>query len=240
MEENPFEIEEGARLWIKSVENEKGEIRDQYFYPLLSEWLKDPSVHSVLDIGGGQGVASQFCKDKVYTNVEPSSFLVERAKEIYGSNRNHVVGNAYDLPFSSNTFDAAFSITVWFHLKDLDKAAQEMFRVLKPGGKFLIINPSPNSYDVWRTFYSDVEDINEKTFVGKASVPHAILPRNTFFKHTQQELLKSFADAGLEIEETKEFAPMSARFGGVDKDEYLFTYYKGYKNSLFTLVTSSY
>lgn len=228
-EENPFETKEGAELWIQSVENEKGQIRDQYFYPLLKEWLADESIRSVLDIGGGQGVASQFCKDKKYTNVDPSSALVNRAKEKYGINGVHVVGSAYDLPFAPETFDAAFSITVWFHLKDLHGAAQELSRVLKQGGKFLIINPNPKVYSTWRTFYSEIEDIDDKTFIGKASVPHAILPRNTFFKHTQEEILKSFTDAGLGIDVVREFAPMSARFGEVNKDVDLFVYYQGYK-----------
>ena len=51
-EENPFETKEGANLWIQSVENEKGQIRDQFFYPLLKKWLADKSIVSVLDIVG--------------------------------------------------------------------------------------------------------------------------------------------------------------------------------------------
>lgn len=228
-EENPFETKEGAELWIKSVENEKGQIRDQYFYPLLKSWLADKNIKSVLDIGGGQGVASQFCDDKEYTNLEPSIYLVERAKEIYPKNTNHIVGNVYKMPFADGSFDAAFSITVWFHLQDINSAAHELARVLKSGGKFLIINPNPKSYSIWRTLYSDITDMDEKYFVGKASVPHAILPRNTFFKYTNEEIILSLESIGLKVDKQIEFAPFSARFGEVDKDVDLFIYYMGHK-----------
>ncbi len=229
-EENPFETEEGARLWIQSIENEKGLIRDKYFYPLLKEWVSQDSIQTVLDIGGGQGVASQFCIEKQYTNVEPSEYLVARAKEIYSKYGNHVVGNVYDLPFPNKSFDAAFSITVWFHLQDLTTAAREVSRVLKENGKFLIINPNPRAYDVWRTLYSDIEDIDQKSFVGKASVPHSILPRNTFYKHTQEEIVDSLQKAGLKVDEIKEFAPLSARFSDTKEDIDFFIYFKGHKN----------
>jgi hypothetical protein len=58
------------------------------------------------------------------TGVEPSPYLVERAKQLYPQpNRNFILGNAYALPFSDGTFDAAFSVTVWHLLSDLQTAA---------------------------------------------------------------------------------------------------------------------
>jgi len=228
-EENPFELPEVAEQWIVSVETEKDQLRDKYFYPLLSSWVSSEDIQSVLDIGGGQGVASQFCTGKTYTNVEPSEYLVARAKEIFGAKGTHVVGNVYQLPFSHESFDAAFAITVWFHLQDLDSAAREVARVLKPGGKLLIINPNPRAYDVWRKMYTEIEDIDEKTFIGKAKVPHVTLERNTFYKHSTEEIIASFSKVGVKIDEVQEFAPLVPKFADLDEPIDFFVYFKGHK-----------
>lgn len=49
-----------------------------------------------------------------------------------------VVNRFRTLPFRSNVFDAVISQAVFEHLADPFKAAQEIYRVLKPGGQVLI------------------------------------------------------------------------------------------------------
>ncbi|MDP9005195.1 MAG: class I SAM-dependent methyltransferase [Verrucomicrobiota bacterium] len=45
-----------------------------------------------------------------------------------------VVGDAHHLPFRDNVFDRVFAFNVFEHLTDPKKAAEEILRVLKPGG----------------------------------------------------------------------------------------------------------
>ena len=52
-----------------------------------------------------------------------------------------VLGIGECLPFKSNSFDAVFSLAVLEHVKDPFKCAQEIERVLKPGGKIYIAVP---------------------------------------------------------------------------------------------------
>jgi SAM-dependent methyltransferase len=222
-EENPFEDPEVARLWSYSVENDRNDSRDLYIYPLLKEWLSDPAVHSVLDIGAGQGIASQFIADKRYVGVEPSEPLVKRANELYGPSAEFVVGNAYELPFNDASFDAAFAINVWFHLEHPELADRELARILRPDGKFLIINPNPEAYALWETFYDNVKKEGKK-FVGEARIPLAKLPKNIFYTHSDDELRESFFAAGLEVEEAAPFSPSSKN--GI----LLFKYYRGRRN----------
>jgi SAM-dependent methyltransferase len=49
-----------------------------------------------------------------------------------------VLGFAEDLPFGDNSFDAVFSFAVLEHVKYPFRAADEMKRVLKPGGKLAV------------------------------------------------------------------------------------------------------
>ncbi|HSH37993.1 MAG TPA: methyltransferase domain-containing protein [Chthoniobacterales bacterium] len=49
-----------------------------------------------------------------------------------------VVGDAHQLPLKDGVFDRVFALNVFEHLKDPKLAAQEIFRVLKPGGSVAI------------------------------------------------------------------------------------------------------
>jgi SAM-dependent methyltransferase len=49
-----------------------------------------------------------------------------------------VVGDAHHLPFRDNVFDRVFAFNVFEHLADPKTAAQEIHRVLKPGGEIAI------------------------------------------------------------------------------------------------------
>ena len=206
-EENPFENEDIAKEWIGSVEGEEGMFRDKIIYPLLKNWVKEINPETVLEIGSGQGI----CSDKIgkeggkYIGVEPSQHLTQRAKELYGDkdNRDFVVGNAYDLPLANESVDAAFSVNVWFHLDNLNKGAEEMARVLKTGGKFLIVTANPKAYDSWKSFY-DNPSVEERTIVGKVNTPVVPLSKNILYTHSLEEIENSLKQAGLKIEKVEE------------------------------------
>lgn len=206
-EENPFETEDVAKEWIGSVEGEEGMFRDKIIYPLLRSWVKENNPETVLEIGSGQGV----CSDKLgknrgrYIGVEPSQHLTKRAKELYGDKdgREFVVGNAYDLPLANESVDAIFSVNVWFHLNNLDRGAEEVFRVLKKRGKFLIITANPDSYDTWQSFY-DEPSVDEQAISGKVNTPVVPLSKNILYTHSLDKIKNSLQQADLKIKKIKE------------------------------------
>jgi demethylmenaquinone methyltransferase/2-methoxy-6-polyprenyl-1,4-benzoquinol methylase len=105
--------------------------------------------HRVLDIAGGTGdLAAKFSElvgpegEVVLADINESMLQVGRDKLIdqgIHSNVSYVQANAETLPFPDNHFNC---ITIAFGLRnvtDKDKALASMFRVLKPGGRLLVL-----------------------------------------------------------------------------------------------------
>ena len=69
-------------------------------------------------------------------DMEESQIMIARASAAAGGhdNTNFQVGDATDLPFEDNSFDAAHTHAVLMHVPDTEKALSEIMRVLKPGG----------------------------------------------------------------------------------------------------------
>ncbi len=198
--ENPFEEKEIAEQWIHSVEGERGLIRDNEIYPALKQWFDSTQKGVVVDIGSGQGIcASKISGYSKYLGIEPSTFLIERAKKLYTSKSTaFIVGNAYKLPSEKNTYDTAFSINVWFHLEDLNLASKELARVLKSRGKFFLQTADSDALTVWKKSYIK-PTIQGKKILGEAIVPINNLSMNTFYMHTNEEMITALEEAGLRV-----------------------------------------
>ncbi len=92
------------------------------------------------DIGGGYGrLANEYLKRarKVYL-FDYSKTELEQAKEVYGDKIETKAGDIYELPFNDDELDGLMMVRVTHHLKHLDKAVVELYRVLKPGGVAVI------------------------------------------------------------------------------------------------------
>ncbi len=50
-------------------------------------------------------------------------------------------GDAYDLPYESNFFDFIFCLNSFHHYRDKNHILNEIDRVLKPGGIFILLDP---------------------------------------------------------------------------------------------------
>lgn len=64
-----------------------------------------------------------------------------------------VSGAAENLPFEDHSFDAAMVAFGVRNFNDLDKGLSEMFRVLKPGGKILVLEFSIPQNPIFRALY---------------------------------------------------------------------------------------
>ncbi|VVB63241.1 Ubiquinone biosynthesis O-methyltransferase [uncultured archaeon] len=129
--------------YIETVYNEKK--RPQTDYPLkLCSHLIDsfylPAGAKVLDVGCGRGDFLNAFSLKGFRSYgidrEPSGAKVDRSTEIKYC---HVEKDTF--PFEDQTFDVVFSKSVIEHLSDPGLFVSECRRVLKPGGRVIIMTP---------------------------------------------------------------------------------------------------
>ena len=114
------------------------------------------------DIGGGYGrLANEYLRraHKVYI-FDYSKSELKQAKEIYGDKIETKAGDIYDLPFKENELDGLMMVRVTHHLKKMDKAMAELYRVLKPGGVAVIEVANKRTLPKMARFLLRKSDVN--------------------------------------------------------------------------------
>lgn len=132
----------------KRYEESKSVKLDTYFKTDLKEILGGKDV---LEIGSNHGGASlayfQLYELNSITGLDTSESQAEISniyfeKEGVKSNYKFIKCYAEEIPFASENFDAIISTDVFEHVSDLSKVMNECFRLLRPGGKLLLVFPS--------------------------------------------------------------------------------------------------
>jgi SAM-dependent methyltransferase len=148
---------EDAVVWLRNQPDKRQLVLDAFYddplieaaerYLASGEWqavralLKDRSGKA-LDIGAGRGIASYALARSGFsvTALEPDPSAVVGSAAIRGLASEtglpiEVVEEFSErLPFGDGAFDVVFARAVLHHMRDLDGACREMFRVLRPGG----------------------------------------------------------------------------------------------------------
>ena len=92
------------------------------YYTLdLAEWVGDDGTIEIFDI-----------------QQEMLDHTIRRARERGLENVNATVGDAQQLQWDDDSFDAAILIAVLGEIPDQDAALHELARVLKPGGRLVV------------------------------------------------------------------------------------------------------
>ena len=167
--------------------------------------------HKVLDIAGGTGdLAAKFSKivgsegSVVLADINESMLKVGRDRLIDRGITENVTFSQADaqyLPFPDNTFNV---ITIAFGLRnvtDKDMALRSMLRVLKPGGKLLILEFSKPTSSLLSKMY-DTYSFNVLPRLGKVfandSDSYKYLAESIRMHPDQSTLLQMLDSAGFE------------------------------------------
>lgn len=145
--------------WYEEIES--------YRYDVYAPWMHDTmefAEHSgdkVLEIGGGMGTdLAQFAKYGAdVTDLDLSGGHLKLADENFrlrGLKGKFIHHDAEELPFEDNSFDVVYSNGVIHHTPNTKKVVSEIFRVLKPGGKVIVMVYAENSLHYWRNLVRDI------------------------------------------------------------------------------------
>ena len=98
---------------------------------------KKLSGTTVLDLGSGTGAAEKQLVGYEVTALDPDKRMLS-----LNNFSNKIVGSAEALPFDDKSFDNVYCAFVWRNVSDTDKAFEEIRRVLKDGGRFVLLDMS--------------------------------------------------------------------------------------------------
>jgi SAM-dependent methyltransferase len=193
----PYRI--GTPEYFRAYDRLREENESPSFSAQLHEYASFPQ-QKVLDVGCGNGyVLSRYAAAgaAVYgVDLTRTAVELSRARfALAGLRGQFAVGNAEHLPYPRGTFACICSMGVLHHLPDIGKAIAEIHRVLRPGGRFILMLYHRNSalYRVgmaarrWRTGRSLDEMVREVDGSGNPK-------GNVYSRADMRRLLADFAD----------------------------------------------
>jgi len=116
----------------------------------------------IVDLGAGEGLLSQLLArraDEVVC-IDHSPKMVEFGRELANkngfTNLSYQLGDIEAVPLNDQAFDLALLSQALHHAHHPQKAIQEAFRILKPGGQLIIIDLLAHQFEQARELYADV------------------------------------------------------------------------------------
>ncbi|TWT27489.1 class I SAM-dependent methyltransferase [Planomicrobium sp. CPCC 101110] len=138
--------------------------------PLLAEWLEPEDAWTVLDIATGGGHVSKALAPhvkNVFSTDLTEQMLENTASHLdaFFENVFYVIADAEALPFLDNRFDAVVCRIAPHHFPHPENFIKEAARVLKPSGKFVLIdNVTPENPELAQ-FMNRTEKLRDDSHV---------------------------------------------------------------------------
>jgi len=135
--------EKHADWWQDEFTNGVDAEYEEQIIPLALDLLAGRDT--VLDVGTGEGQISRrlISADADWViGVDPTASQISKAVQ-RGGGPVYLRCDADALPFADGRFDAALACLVYEHIEAMEAALQESARVLRPGGRFVLMLNHP-------------------------------------------------------------------------------------------------
>ncbi len=164
---------------------------DRYWRKKTVAFLKERKDASILDVATGTADlairAHKTLNPRKITGIDISEEMLEIGRQKVEKNKLERIellyGDSEDMKFSDNAFDAVMTAFGIRNFENPEKGLTEIYRVLKPGGKFVILEfsrpqkfPVRLLYDIY--FRKIVPAIGR--IISKDTVAYSYLPESVF------------------------------------------------------------
>jgi ubiquinone/menaquinone biosynthesis C-methylase UbiE len=142
---NPRDLSERAlHEYVADVEGHDSQVTGVvgYFYRMyraaVLERVAGVAGRQILEVGCGEGMMF----DGVDTHPVQMDVSMTRVARAAGKCRLLLCADGYQLPFADGSFDVVLLIAVLEHTREPDRMLAEAQRVLKPGGRAIMVVPN--------------------------------------------------------------------------------------------------
>ncbi|OHA26752.1 MAG: hypothetical protein A3C06_01235 [Candidatus Taylorbacteria bacterium RIFCSPHIGHO2_02_FULL_46_13] len=133
--------------WYDDMLADSESYQQKVILPNLMRLAGEVHGKKILDLACGQGFFSESLvkAGASVIGVDLSKELIVLAQKRLGDAGEFLAGSIEKLPLAikAETFDSALCVLALQNVRDLDSAVRETARVLKPGGRFLIVLNHP-------------------------------------------------------------------------------------------------
>ncbi|MGH3432590.1 MAG: methyltransferase domain-containing protein [Thermocrispum sp.] len=134
------------RYWDKKSRGYDREMRfwERLLFGDSREWACSGATGEVLEVAVGTGLnLAHYPDGATLTGIDLSELMLAIARDRAGELGREVdlrLGNAHELPFDDAAFDTVVCTFGLCAIPDLDAAVAEMIRVLRPGGRLILVD----------------------------------------------------------------------------------------------------
>lgn len=163
------------------MKNNHSELVSEHFsqrsrcYDTAGTWVKDKEVlrhirnylpptlieGAVLDLGSGTGAVSNYLVEQCGVH---HVIAIDNCVEMLSKNKSRkatcIISNVEKLPFLDESFDCVVSRQCLHYVEEIDKALEEVHRVLRPGGVFILAQIVPFD-NVTKPYWKQITEIHQ-------------------------------------------------------------------------------
>jgi ubiquinone/menaquinone biosynthesis C-methylase UbiE len=133
-------------LWAPNYDFLLTTVFYQAVHKRLIEYVKLPDQPNILDLGCGTGrllhrLATQFpTLQGIGLDLSAEMLRQAQQRNLHGVRLSYKQGNAEALPFGDSEFDAVFNTLSFLHYPNPQQVFSEVSRVLRPMGRFYLVD----------------------------------------------------------------------------------------------------